>query len=190
MKTFWKGLIVFTIFDKHTKLFHYELLPAPMASERLSYFSFLTRKEKSYGFCSNLLIPNFLISCVGGFQDSAASAFGPHHCLFWPIPCSGAWSGILPGPGPLPPLHCPVPTAAACHLWPAPPGHADPHCPFQSHIQEGKGNKVSNYRTEDQHLPLNSVLMCKLSAELWPFRLITSNTITTSRRYKTSQLIR
>lgn len=80
---------------------------------------------------------------AGGLQDGAASASGTHHRLLRPVPRSRAEPGILPCPGPLPPLHCPLPAAAACHLWPAPPGHADPHRPIQSHIQEGMRSLVS-----------------------------------------------
>lgn len=73
-------------------------------------------------------------SVIGGYQGGTTSASGSNHWFLRPLPRSGAETGILPGSGPLPPLHRPLSTAAACHLWFAPPGHADPHRPFQSHI--------------------------------------------------------
>lgn len=103
-------------------------------------------KRRANQFIAYLIV--FSSFVVGGFQDSAASASGSHHRLLWPIPRSWAESGILPSSGSLPAIHCTLPPAATCHLWPASPGHANPHCSFQSHIQEGKRSKGCIYRTE------------------------------------------
>lgn len=93
-------------------------------------------------FCSAGVSSKFKCLFAGSIQGCAASAFRPHHRFLRPFPRSRTGAGILPGPGPRPPLHRSPDPVAARHLRPAPPGHADSHRPLQSHLQEGTRKTV------------------------------------------------